>query len=223
MTTRTALEAKFEREWLRNPEQFDPNRNIMEQDRIRRTLDAITVPACRACDLGIGAGTLADALIDKGFQIDAIDIASNALKRYKGRARTSQDYAPYTRLDDNTYPLVLACDLIAHLPATEHRLLISELSRLITRSGTLIISTPLDIHSEDAAGRFLSLIHTEFDIEAIIPSHHALWIRLRRWKWFSPLLNNAKTLSILESISRYIWEDNAISHLIVVAKRRPLF
>ncbi|MFN4174223.1 MAG: hypothetical protein ACK4HV_03870, partial [Parachlamydiaceae bacterium] len=96
-------------------------------------------------------------------------------------------------------------------------------ARLIKPDGLLIISTPIDIDSEDAASRFLSLIHTEFDIEEILPSHHALWIRLWRWQFLRPLLNHKKALVILESISRYLYHDNALSHLIVSAKRRPLF
>lgn len=220
---RIAVEARFEREWLQNPEQFNPNRNVKEQERIKRTLNAIRITPCKGCDLGIGYGTLSDALIDKGFEMDAIDVATNALKRYQGQAKTSQDYAPYTKLDDNAYSLVLAADLIANLPESEHRLLISELARLIKPDGTLIISTPIDIDSEDAASRFLSLVHTEFDIEEIIPSHHALWIRLWKWHFLRPLLNQKKILTMLEGISRYFYHDNALSHLIVSAKRRPLF
>ena len=220
---RIATEARFEREWLTNPEQFNPTRNVKEQERIQRTLNAIHITPCKGCDLGFGYGTLSDALIDKGFEIDAIDVASNALKHYQGKAKTSQDYAPYTKLEDNAYALVLATDLIAYLPETEHRLLISELARLIKLDGTLVISSPIDIDSEDAASRFLSLIHTEFNIEEIIPSHHALWIRLWRWHFLRPLINNKRALSLFESISRYFSHDNALSHLIVTAKRRPLY
>lgn len=220
---RVEAEAKFEREWLNNPEQFNPNRNVKEQLRIERTLSLVKPPSGKACDLGLGFGTISDALVEKGYEVDAIDVASNALKHYKGKARASQDYVPYTKLDDNAYSLVVAADLIAHLPETEHRLLISELSRLIKSDGTLIISTPIDIDSEDAAARFLSLVHTEFDIEEILPSHHALWIRLRRFNFLRPILNNKNVLAALESISRYFYHDNALSHLIVSAKRRPIY
>lgn len=221
---RIEQEARFDRAWFSQPETFDPHKHVMEEERLNRTISLIPPGTSKACDLGFGSGYLSDALIQKGYEVDSVDISKIAIDRYKGKAKTSQDYVPYTKLEDGTYSVVLATDLIAHLPESERRLLISECSRLITPNGRLIISTPLDVQSTDAAERFLSLIQTEFDVITLIPSHHRLWLFLHNFKLFRPFLNKSKkTLSILEAASRYFYENDALTHLIVLAQRRPLY
>lgn len=221
---RLEAEAKFERLWKTNPNQFNPDRNIKEKNRIERTLDAIQISTCKAVDLGLGWGKVSDLLIEKGFEVDGVDISSLALQHYSGKARKINDFIPYTKLEDMSYPLVMALDLIAELPEPDRRLLMSEMGRLVTKDGKVVISTPIDIDAEDAVARFLTLIETEFVIEDIIASFHSLWIRLYRFKLLKPLLRHSEfILRQLESLARFFKQDSAISHLIVVGHRKPLY
>lgn len=273
-------EAYFERLWLIDKEQFNPDTNCMGRLRLERTLELIhnyLSPETKTiCDLGSGFGIFAKHFRDKGAKVDAVDIAKNALDHLKNEPDITplQQYIPYTRLEDDHYDLVLSTELIAYLPREDYRLYFSEISRLVKKEGFAVCSTPIDIYSDDALQRFASLAETEFDIEKWVFSYHYLWIKLhaflhgpttfikassdsrfrkeqiekrrgvsRAWfnfnsskiaaffwtpfRWlFQPCLNivrnNKKFLTSLESFSRFLWQDQAISHAIFIGKRRPL-
>lgn len=221
---RLEAEGKFERLWKTNPQQFNPDRHIMDKTRIDRIVEAIHLPPGKGVDLGLGWGKVSDKLIEKGFEMEGVDISSIALDHYEGKARKINDFVPYTKLEDNSYRLVMALDLIAELPDTDRRLLMSEMSRLVTSDGKVVISTPIDIDAEDAIARFLNLIETEFIIEDIVASFHAFWIRLFRYKFLRPIIRNSEfILRQLENLARFLKQDDAISHLIVVGHRKPLY
>lgn len=181
------LQAKFERLWLIDPEQFNPLRNCMERERLNRTEQLIkefTNPDEQlVVDLGCGSGVFARRLTELGSIVHGLDIAMNALKQMEHiepkLARTMQGYLPRTTLPDNGYDLVLAMDVIAYLPADEYRLFFSELSRLVKSKGYVVCSTPLDINSENPLERFARLAETEFKIEKWILSYHLLHIKFR--------------------------------------------
>ena len=271
-------EAYFERLWLVDEEQFNPENNCMGRLRVERTIelmhDYLSPETKIVSDLGCGYGTLSKHLRDKGAKVDAIDIAKNALKHVENEENITplQEYVPYTHLEDDHYDLVLSTELIAYLPKEDYRLYFSELSRLVKKDGFVVCSTPIDIYSDDALQRFASLAETEFDIQHWVFGYHYLWIKfyglLRapasfvkaardprfrkeqldkrkglsrlwfRWnsslsflwiplKWlFQPLValvrNNKKFLLNLESWSRFIWQEQAISHAMFIGKRRPL-
>jgi len=184
---REETKAKFERLWLVSPHQFDPMRNAIERLRISRTFDLIksTAPIQdhSAVDLGCGSGTLSFLLRDSGAIVTAVDIAQNALKlieqENKLHITTKQEYVPKTTLEDNSFDLVIATELINYLQADDYRLFFSELARLITDEGYVICSTPVDFTSEDAVQRLADLAATEFDIEKWSFSYHMLYIKLR--------------------------------------------
>lgn len=178
-------QAKFERLWLVDPENFNPLRNCMERERLDRTLALLKEfmnPSDKLIvDLGCGAGVFASRLTDEGAEVHAVDIASNALKILKNEfpkvAQAIQDYVPKTILRDDAYDLVLAMELIAYLDPDDYRLFFSELSRLVKFKGYVIVSTSLDIDSEDALQKFASLAETEFKIEKWVFSYHRFYIR----------------------------------------------
>lgn len=211
-------EAKFERAWLVDPQQFNPNRSARTQVENERLLEALPLmPGKKALDLGCGFGKVAEALQKGGMIVDAVDIANNALKRLQlPQVNLIQTRFPYTKLSDNTYSLIVASNLIAEIPEKTRRLALSEISRLLTPDGLALLSTPIDITSEDAAARFLSLIETELEIDSLIPSYHALSIQFPFFKHSRPLL------SLLESLGHFLYHNQALSHLIVLAHRRPL-
>jgi 2-polyprenyl-3-methyl-5-hydroxy-6-metoxy-1,4-benzoquinol methylase len=177
---------KFEKMWQHDPEQFNPLRNIVELERLRRTQELLhkhfDLTEKKVVDLGCGRGELTQRLSEKAAKVDAVDIASSALKQVVANSKKNvspiQDFVPQTKLKDEDYDLVLSTELIAYLPTDLYRLYFSELSRLVKPEGRVLCSTALDIDSEDALGRFVSLAETEFKITDLVFSFHALYIRL---------------------------------------------
>lgn len=185
-TRRMETQAYFDRLWLIDPEQFNPLRNCLEQERLQRTFKIIQkhldLQDKKAVDLGCGSGVFSRMLRDAGCSVDALDISENALKKLKesdmARMRAIQDYVPSTTLPDYAYDLVVCAELIADLNSDEYRLLISELVRLVKKEGFIVGSTALDINSMDALQRFADLVETEVHIDEWSFGYHRLYIRL---------------------------------------------
>ena len=184
---REEAQAQFERLWLTNPEKFNPLKDCMGRERIHRSWKAIKaaldVSEKRATDLGCGYGVLTLKLRDAGASVDAVDIASIALRHLQEHhdmraIRPIQDWVPKTRLKDDDYDLVLSTDLIGYLHPADFRLFFSELARLVKSDGTVICSTLVDIHSEDSLERFKELAETELAIKELVYSYHSLYIRI---------------------------------------------
>lgn len=181
---RQEAEARFDRLWLIAPQQMNPDRHIMEKERIERTLNAIdkSLEGKRAVDLGCGSGVLARALRSRGAEVDAVDISKNALKLLDDQAlHPIQDYVPMTALKDDTYDLVLCTELIGYLPKDEHRLLFSELARLVKSDGIIVCSSAMDIDSVDPVQQFAGLAETELKIDSWHFSYHLCWIRIKNF------------------------------------------
>jgi 2-polyprenyl-3-methyl-5-hydroxy-6-metoxy-1,4-benzoquinol methylase len=228
------LQAKFERLWLVDPERFNPLRNCMERERLERTWQLLTnhvnLRDQFVVDIGCGAGVFSRRLRDAGAQVEAVDIAENALKRFREvdaeRIELKQDAMPMTHLPDHRYQVVVCTELIAEIPPHDYRLFFAELSRLIQPDGYLVCSSPIDIDTTGAVERLRELAQSEFDIIEEVASYHALYLRLMRNPCLSPirklLKNHHKTLSILEKICRFFWDQEGISHYLFIAKRRVL-
>lgn len=280
LSRRQEAQAKFERLWLLNPQKFNPLRNCLERERIDRTWRLIRqsgeLHQKLTTDLGCGFGVIAQKLSEKGARVDAIDVASNALKHVPVSSNINplQDYVPKTKLVDSAYDWVISTDLIALLPIQEHRLYFSELARLVKSDGWVVCSTAVDFNSEDSLQQFATLAETEFNIENWILSYHRLYIQLldffkapgrfakasqnseyrkqelerrfsiSRW-WFRlnshkplgafwsviawithPIVNLIKQskgiLLFLEPITKFLWPENGISHVIFFGKKAPI-
>jgi len=186
---RQILQAELERLWLINPEQFDPMRNTLEQQRIERTWNLITkhidLKKKLIADLGCGFGCLSQRASLQGGIVDAVDISSNALKRLKEKNIDNltpiQTYVPKTFLQDDHYDVVISTELIGFLPKQEDRLYFAEIARLVKSEGYVICSTSLDIRTEGALQKFASLAETEFQIIDWQISHHAFFIRINNF------------------------------------------
>ena len=186
---RYEAQAKFERMWLINPEQFDPMRNCLERERLQRTKDLIQrfmdAKNKWVADLACGGGALSHYLHELGAHVHAVDIASKALSILKEKVphidQTFQQCLPHTTLEDDAYDLVIANEVIAYLPTEQLRLFMAELSRLVKPQGYVICSTPLDLNTEDPLKRLASLAETEFKIHAWVCSYHRLYIRLKNF------------------------------------------
>lgn len=186
---RLETQGVMERLWHNDPNKFNPNRDCMERHRIELTFDAICCKGPlqnkRVADLGCGTGILAIKLANEGAHVDAVDVATNALEIVKKNHHplicTVHDCLPNTKLNDNHYDFVVCTDLIAYLNPSEQRILMAELARLVKTEGTVIISTALDIDTDDPLERFASLGETEFIIETWALSYHRLLIKLLRF------------------------------------------
>ena len=223
--------AHLDRQWLINPEQFNPNRNSLERERIERTWRIIqrwiNPRGKLVVDLGCGSGTLAYRLRDAGAHVTALDASANALKCLQSdttNIRTLVDCLPITSLQDSAYDLAICTDVIAELPPPEQRLLISEMYRIIKPDGLAICSTALDIDTDYATESFLSLAKTEFEIIDWGCSHHALYMRMNRLLGkVNASLESRKALLAMEKICKGLWQERGISHALWAGKRRQHF
>ncbi len=182
------LQAKFERLWLLDPESFNPLRNCMEQERLERTWTLLTKhvllnQGVTCVDIGCGAGVFSRRLRDTGAHVVSVDIAENALKKFRHlgaeHIQLRQEAMPATQLPDQSYQVVVCTDLIAELPREEYRLFFAELSRIIHPEGYLVCSSPIDIKSIGGVEKLMELAQSEFDIIEDFSSYHALYLRLR--------------------------------------------
>lgn len=122
-----------------------------------------------AIDIGVGRSCYIKKLGGVGITTTVVDAASHPLEELKDHVSAIyKGCLPYlNQLDDEKFDLLICTEVIALLPSSLHRLAVSELARLISRRGEALISTPLDLYSEDALERFITLIETEFAIEEI--------------------------------------------------------
>jgi len=232
---RLEIQATMERMWHQNPEQFNPERDCIQRQRIQKTVqlikESISLDKKRAVDLGCGSGVLSRVLRDAGADVDAVDIAGNALKALQEHnmqhIRPVQDCFPMTSLEDDAYDVVVCTETIGYLPASVYRLAFAELSRLLKNDGRIICSTELDLNSEDALERLNALAETEFTIDLWVFSHHRLFLRLCQFlKWIgcptSRLRQSSFAMNFFEKICRFLYPEKGISHALFMGKRRPM-
>lgn len=179
---RDIARAVHERQWLQKNE---PEDRFMEEERIRRSMELLLLYADpqdkKACDLGAGSGRFSLELEERGAFVDAVDIASNALLKIHprhGRIKTVNDFVPATLLDDSSYDIVAALDLIAELPEKDYRLFFMEVARLMKKDAVAIISTPVDFRSENALEIFFNLAKTELELLGCSLSYHYFFIKI---------------------------------------------
>lgn len=230
LSRREEAEMRYEKLWQQNPEQFSLKRSARSRFCAEAAWTLIkNLPATRACDLGSGCGHFSQLLHEKGITVDAVDISKTALARsaFLPNERKIQAYIPYTPLPDNHYDLVIAYDLIASIPDNEQRLFFSELTRLAKDNGTILVSTSLDIHSENPLGRLLHLAQSELTIETIQLSFHKPHILLENaLSWIPPLKTavsqSDRLLKLLHKLSSNWQDPEQASHAILIGKKKPL-
>lgn len=161
----------------------NPLATAIGKERIRRTKKNIPLKQSplSIADIGSGFGTLSSWLVDRGANLTAIDAASNALcSRFSNKFLFTKEVFPYLRFSDENFDGILLCDVIAEIDPHLHRLCFSELARLLKKKGWIVLSTELDLDSEDAQQQFLFLVKTEFTILKKEFSYHRLYLCLQR-------------------------------------------
>ncbi len=230
-------QAKMERLLYEEPDFLDVHKCCLQTLRIQRTLKAITLKMSlkgkRIADLGAGGGELTHLLSMEGAFVDATDVATNALKYMQERnilkAKIIHDCLPHSKLQDSTYDVVICADVIADMPLNTHRILMSDLARMVKADGFIILSTELDFSTDYPLEHFENLAGTEFTIKECITCYHKLFIQCLKVLNYLPLtrklaklLRQSHVINFFEKMSRLIWGDKAISHAILICKRRML-
>lgn len=224
LSKRLSAEAIFEKRWLQNPEQFNPQKTAITRDyynKVKAWFDS-SISGKKCVDLGCGYGTLSKFLATLGADVLAVDISENALKKVEG-IKTEQQFVPYTSLSDESFDYVIANNLIAEIPENEYRLFISELARLVKSDGEVLISTPLDIYSEDALQKLIYFVETEFNIIEVTLSYHRIYVRMMKLIGTGWLEKQDWLLKLMEPISKFIHDADGVSYAILICKRRSLF
>ena len=128
----------------------------LERSKIIEAL--IPLGHCKsAIDIGCGPGYFSKVLSDKNWQTVAIDTdsknienaAKNAIETHLGDAMSV-----LTKLPENNYGLVLALEIIEHMPKARAELLLKQIIRVLMPNGRLIISTPNRFSPEGLGGYY---------------------------------------------------------------------
>jgi 2-polyprenyl-3-methyl-5-hydroxy-6-metoxy-1,4-benzoquinol methylase len=183
------LRAQLERQWLIDPNQFNPLRNCMERERLERTWlliqRHIDVQGKQIADVGCAAGVFTRRLREAGAEMTGVDIAENALKQFSltdsNHIILIQGTLPNTPLSDQSFDMVVCTDVLAYLPKGEYRLFFAELARLLPSEGLLVCSSPIDIHTEQGVERLVELAQTEFEILEDCTSHFAFYLKIKHF------------------------------------------
>jgi SAM-dependent methyltransferase len=130
----------YEALWQRLPEKLEPPDWDLRRDFLLSEVRA----GDRALDLGCGAGEFTAVLAAAGAQVVGVEVAEAALQRARSR-HPELDFrlAPIDGplpLEDNTFDLVWASEVIEHVADTGRWL--SETRRVLAPGGRLLLTTP---------------------------------------------------------------------------------
>lgn len=108
-----------------------------------------------ALDLGCGSGFYTRMLVEKGWRPTVVDLEDAniaAAARFAHRTITGDVLAVLPTLGDNSFDLVLALEVIEHIP--QGGSLPQEIRRVVRPGGVLIISTPNRLSPEGLGGYY---------------------------------------------------------------------
>jgi 2-polyprenyl-3-methyl-5-hydroxy-6-metoxy-1,4-benzoquinol methylase len=230
LSKRETAQLKYDELWKREPFQFHPEATLSSAKRFAYESTLLNNLSCqKAVDLGAGYGEHTKLLHERGIHVDAVDISENALNqlRFLPESQRIHAYIPYTPLQDGHYDLVLALDLLAHIPQDEQRLCVSEIARLASSDGIIMLSTDLDIYTDEALAKFLYLAGTEIQIHEVHLFHHGIAIRLidlfghfpSLQKWLS---KKVRLADFLEKIAKFYQTESEASSVIICGKKKKV-
>jgi methionine biosynthesis protein MetW len=111
----------------------------------------------RLLDVGCGVGTVSLELLKRGFEVYGIDFSSVATRRAKEKGISviecdvDKDGIPF---EDHYFDVVWAGDIIEHV--FDPIFLLGEISRVVSPTGKVIISTPNDMNICTRVSIFIS-------------------------------------------------------------------
>jgi len=129
-----------------------------EKSRIEILRDLIpTSHGESAIDCGCGPGYFSNVLTQKDWYVTALDTDPANIKSAAGHAaevRLGDASAVLATLPDSHYGLVLALEILEHMPKTVGASLLQNIVRVLKPSGRLIISTPNKFSPEGLGGYY---------------------------------------------------------------------
>lgn len=227
---RETAQLKYDALWNQSPFEFHPEATLASAKRFAYETKLLEKLSCtRAVDLGSGYGEHTKRLHERGIHVDAVDVSEKALNRlgFLPDSQRIHAYIPYTPLQDGHYDLVLALDLLAHIPQDEQRLCISEIARLASSEGIIMLSTDLDIYTDEALAKFLYLAGTEIQIHEVHLFHHGLALRFIDLFGYFPsfqkwLTKKEHLADYLEKIAKFYQTESEASSVIVWGKKKKV-
>ncbi len=123
----TRHRARYENQWMLR-------KKVYSQDLERAQLTAKSVPEGidTILEIGSGGGLIINALKEAGYDPVAYDISRTALEYIKTSKRI-QGSAALLPFPASTFDVVLACELLEHLPISDYRDVLDEIARVAKR------------------------------------------------------------------------------------------
>lgn len=118
------------------------DRSENEQQRIDATLAIIPDDAHSALDIGCGDGRITNLLARRMHEVTGLDRASAALKLLKPNVRAMQGTAEALPLSDSSVDLVLATEVIEHLPFSVFDASLHEMQRVARKY--IVLGVPFE-------------------------------------------------------------------------------
>jgi 2-polyprenyl-3-methyl-5-hydroxy-6-metoxy-1,4-benzoquinol methylase len=237
--SRLKILTEWENTWRSSPEREDPDRKSITRFKKAYLLELLktitpSMQGQRGLDAGCGNGWLTHKLAQEGLIMDGVDASETALyeakKAFLSRAHFEKAVFPNTKLPSGHYSMIVARDLIAEIPTVDQRLFISELSRLLKNQGKLFLTSPLNINSIDAKEKLITLLQTEFEIEAIYTLNLGWAIQIEKWltkmrlqRLLKRFRQSDKLIQLLNNVGSQLSRATTESDILLIAKRRSLF
>ncbi len=123
----TRHRARYENQWM-------SRKKVYSQDTERAQLTAKSVPEGidTILEIGSGDGLIINALKEAGYDPVAYDITRTALD-YNKTSKRIQGSAALLPFPASTFDVVLACELLEHLPISDYRDALDEIARVAKR------------------------------------------------------------------------------------------
>lgn len=126
-------------ELYENPEMWGKKRPETVLQRARLTVSAVPGDVQTILEIGAGDGLLINTLRNEGYDPVALDISRSALEYIKGDklVQSNGDSLPFL---SNTFDLVLACEVLEHLPVSIYQNVLHEIERVAKEH--IIVTVP---------------------------------------------------------------------------------
>jgi hypothetical protein len=128
-----------ERTLYENPKMYGKKRPETVSERAKLTAKAVPSDAHTILEVGSGDGLIIKALRKAGHDPVALDISQSALKYIQG-SKLVQATGNQLPFPSNNFDLVLACELLEHLPISIYQDVLDEIARVTKRY--IIITVP---------------------------------------------------------------------------------